>query len=298
MIMYMKSTVSLSGLTFTLGAYLMWGVLPLYWKALQSMPAPLILAHRVVGALVFTALLLFVFRQAPLVFQALKVRKNRLYILGAAVTITLNWGVYIWAVNDGRIVETALGYYINPLLSVLLAVVFLKEKLSRLQIFSLILALGGVLIMSFSHGGFPWIGLSLALSFALYGLFKKMMPAPALVSLHLETLFALPLALFLLFTGGAAADPGTVGPWGWALILGAGPVTALPLLFFGIGARKIPLAFVGILQYSSPTVSLLLGVFLFGEHFGPEQAGAFGLIWISLVIFTVSQLRKKSTSPV
>lgn len=288
-----SETSRTSGILSALGAYVLWGFLPVYWKLLQGLNAGAILAHRILWALIFTLLILIPLKQLPLARDLLKVRKNRLLVAGAALMISLNWGVYIWAVNAGMVVETSFGYYINPLISVFLGVVVLGEKLSRLQVAALGLAALGVGIMGVFHGSFPWVALTLALSFGLYGLLKKMIPAPALVSLHLETLAALPLAVLLFLQAGEGANPTITGPWGWILVLAAGPLTAVPLLLFGIAARRIPLSTIGFLQYLSPTIGLLLGVFAFGEPFSPSQLGAFGLIWMALALFTTDQWRKR-----
>jgi len=274
-------------------SYVLWGLLPLYWKALGSVPADLVLAHRILWALVFTTTLVLFLRLGSEVKSLFTDPRKTIRMVGAALLISFNWWLYIWAIGAGHVVETALGYYINPLVVVLLGLFFLKEKLTRFQTAAFVLATVGVLVMALGLGRVPFIALGLALSFGFYGLLKKQAPVSALASLQVETLFSLPLALGLLVWAGA---PGVFGsaqpplPIVVLLVL-AGPVTAIPLWLFGAGARLIPLGRIGFLQYISPSINLVLGLFVFHETFGPWQAGAFACIWAALVLYSIDSWR-------
>ena len=214
-------------------------------------------------------------------------------MVSAAFVISINWGSFIWAVNNGHIVETSMGYYINPLVSVLFAVLFLRERLNKMQIAAVLCACVGVASMVWSFGKLPWVSLTLAISFALYGLIKKLLPVSSLTSIMLETLIITPLALmyeYMLWQQGvsfyASGDTQVL-----CLLAGAGAVTAVPLLLFTAGAKLLPLKIIGFLQYISPTLTLLLGVFVYGEPFTGSHLLAFGWIWAALALFVVSQLR-------
>ncbi len=278
-------------------SYVLWGSLPLYWKALGAVAPEIILAHRIIWALVVVTTLVLFLKLGSEVKSVFVDKNKTIRMIGAALLISFNWWLYIWAIAMGHVVETALGYYINPLVSVLLGIFFLKEKLTRPQTVAFALGAVGVIVMAFGVGRVPFIALGLALSFGFYGLLKKQAPVGALASLQVETLFSLPLAVgLLLFTGTpgffGSADP----PWGQiVLLVVAGPVTALPLWLFGAGARLIPLARIGFLQYISPTINLGLGLFVFHEAFGPWQAAAFVCIWTALVVYSIDSLRRRTT---
>lgn len=276
------------------GSYGLWGLLPLYWKALDSVAPEVVLAQRILWALVFTTTLVVFLRLGKEVASVFSSRAKTIRMMGAALLISFNWWLYIWAITTGHVVETALGYYINPLISVLLGLFFLKEKLTRAQSAAFGLAAAGVVIMALGVGRIPYIALGLALSFGFYGLLKKQAPVGALAGLQIETLFSLPLAFGLLAFGGFPGFFGTAQPdLGLILLLVlAGPVTAVPLWLFGAGARLIPLARIGFLQYISPTINLILGLAVFHETFGPWQAGAFACIWAALTLYTVDTFRR------
>lgn len=272
-------------------SYILWGFLPLFWKLVDEVSAGEILAHRIVWSLVFMLVILLFLRKLPsftLELKALLVtRKRFIGIALASIFISINWGLYIWAVNADRIIEASLGYYINPLVSVLLAVIVLKEKLSSLQTFSIILAGVGVLVLTINFGTFPWVAIVLAVSFAFYGLIKKMVQLGALIGLAIETLLITPFALLFLTyvhgsNGGAFGGTSSLT----ILLMFAGVVTAVPLLLFASGAKRIPLSMVGLLQYIAPTIKLILGVFLFNEPFTAVHLVAFSCIWLALVIYT------------
>ncbi|QFT90745.1 EamA-like transporter family protein [Bacillus sp. THAF10] len=279
-------------------SYILWGFLPLFWKLVDDVPAGEILAHRIVWSLVFMLLILVVIRKVPTFtfeLKALVTNRKRFFAISlASIFISINWGLYIWAVNADRVIEASLGYYINPLVSILLAVIVLKEKLSGLQTLSIILAGVGVLVLTISYGTFPWVAIMLAVSFAFYGLIKKMVQVGALVGLAIETLLITPFALiFLTYVHRSADGAGAFGEsFGLtALLMFAGVVTAIPLLLFATGAKRIPLSMVGLLQYFAPTIKLILGVYLFNEPFTNAHLIAFTCIWSALAIYTLS-LRK------
>lgn len=274
-------------------------LLPLYWKLLDQIPATEILAHRILWSFVFMCAILYFNKQFKSCIEVLRDRSNIVRISCATILITINWGLYIWAVTSGHILESSMGYYMNPLIVVVLGVVILKEKLSIWQLLSLIMAAIGVCIITISYGQIPWVSLMLALSFALYGLMKKTIPVGSTVGLGLETAFLMPFVLaYIIFR--QANGIGALGNISIAttiILMGSGVATALPLLWFAKGAKRIPLSSIGFLQYISPTISLLLGVFVYKERFTPVHLLSFGFIWCGLIIYSVTQvnqIRKKS----
>ncbi|MEA3319903.1 MAG: EamA family transporter RarD [Bacillota bacterium] len=278
-------------------SYILWGILPLFWKLVEDVPAGEILAHRIVWSLVFILIILAMLRKIPsFTLEVKALFRNRKRLIGislASIFISINWGLYIWAVNADRIIEASLGYYINPLVSILLAVIVLKEKLSGLQTLSIILAGAGVLVLTFSFGTFPWVAIMLALSFAFYGLIKKMVQVGALIGLAIETLLITPFALlFLTYVHAKTGDGAFGGNLNVTLLLLlAGVVTAVPLLLFASGAKRIPLSMVGLLQYFAPTIKLIMGVYLFHEPFTSAHLVAFICIWVALGIYTFTLMR-------
>lgn len=285
------------GLACGLGAYVLWGVLPVYWKLLDNVLPFEILSSRFMWSCVFVAFLIIF--QGKLLLFLTEVKsifssfKTGVAMVSAAFVISINWGSFIWAVNNGHIVETSMGYYINPLVSVLFAVLFLRERLNKMQIAAVLCACVGVASMVWSFGKLPWVSLTLAISFALYGLIKKLLPVSSLTSIMLETLIITPLALMYEYTlwqqGVSFYSSGDTQVL--CLLAGAGAVTAVPLLLFTAGAKLLPLKIIGFLQYISPTLTLLLGVFVYGEPFTASHLLAFGWIWAALALFVVSQLR-------
>jgi chloramphenicol-sensitive protein RarD len=247
----------------------------------------------------FTAALLALLRRLPEVREALRSPRERRALFASGSLIALNWGVFIWAVGAGRIVETSLGYYLNPIVNVLLGMVFLRERLSRPQGIAVALAAAGVGVMLVSHGRLPWVALALATSFGLYGLMHKLTRVRAIPALALETGALAPLALAFLALG--THPPGgalvTGPPLARALLLLAGPITALPLLWFGSAARRLPLSTLGLFQYLAPTLALLLAVFLYGEPFTRAHALAFLSIWSALALYTADALQRASATP-
>lgn len=274
------------GIWQAVAAYGLWGILPIYWKALQRVPALEILAHRIVWSLVFLIGLVLVRREWRGLTAGLRPARLRLYA-GAAGLLAVNWLTFIWAVNAGRIVEASLGYFINPLVSVALGVLVLRERLRRGQLLCVLLAAGAVVWLTLREGALPWVALVLAGSFAWYGLLKKQAPLPALPGLVLETaLLALPALIFWAAreaTGQAAF--GHAGPRLTLLLAFTGVATALPLLLFAAAARQVRLTTLGLLQYLAPSLQLLLGVLVYGEPFGRDRALAFVLIWTALGLY-------------
>ena len=285
------------GLLCGAGAYVIWGILPVYRKLLSAVSPFEILAGRILWSLVFVAFVIAVQNKTALFVKEVKMVfssfKTGAAMVVAAVVISVNWGTFIWGVNNGHILETSIGYYINPLMSVLFAVVFLREGLSKLQLAALLCAGVGVGSMVWSFGSLPWLSLLLAVTFASYSLLKKLLPVASTTSIMLETLIITPLALmyeYTLWQQGvsfyASGDTQVL-----CLLAGAGAVTAVPLLLFTAGAKLLPLKIIGFLQYISPTLTLLLGVFVYGEPFTASHLLAFGWIWAALALFVVSQLR-------
>ncbi|MDD4321567.1 MAG: EamA family transporter RarD [Acidaminococcaceae bacterium] len=288
-----------NGVIYGLLSYFLWGILPIYWSSIKGVDAFEILANRIVWALIFMIIVLVVLGKWGEFLQEVKNiclnRKKLLTVIGAGITILFNWGIFIWAVSQGRIIETSMGYYINPLVSVLFGVVFLGESLDLWSKGAVALAAIGVGVMIFNVGVFPWISLSLALTFAFYGLLKKTLVVDTKTSILLETLVVLPLALgyiYYLSTFGRAAWQHS-STTNLLLLFASGPVTAIPLLLFTAAAKLLPLSFIGFLQYLAPTLSLIIGVFIYGEAFTFGHLLSFGWIWAGLLVFTLNQFRSK-----
>ena len=284
--------IYIRGIAYTVAAFTAWGILPLYWKALKQVPAGEILAHRIFWSFIFAAAALFIYGRRNEFISMLSIRSNRVYALLCAGLISANWFTYIWAVNAGHVVEASLGYYINPLFSVFLGVVVLKEKLNFWQVCSILLAAAGVAVITATYGRIPWIALILTLTFGIYGLVKKLAGIESLMGLTLETVVIAPAALgYIVFKQAAGT-----GNLGYSLSLAAllvfsGIVTGLPLLWFAKGAQIVPLSTVGLTQYLAPTITLFLGVFIFREPFTSVEAISFGLIWVALLIYSLSGMR-------
>lgn len=284
------------GMLYAVFAYVVWGLLPIYWKLIEDVPAGEILAHRIVWSFVFMIIIVLFMRKwrglGTEWKRIIKDKRKLISITLASVVISLNWLVYIWAVNSDHMLQASLGYYINPLVSILLAIIVLKEKLTKSQTVSVILAGVGVLYLTVSYGVFPWVSLFLAVSFALYGLFKKMVDIPAMYGLTIETMIITPIALIYLFLiPENSFSVQNITSMKNLFLIGAGAMTAIPLLLFASGAKRIPLAMVGILQYIAPTLMLLIGVFIYHETFTKEHLIAFSFIWLALVIYLGSIYR-------
>ncbi|WLR48812.1 EamA family transporter RarD [Halobacillus litoralis] len=285
------------GVIYTAGAYILWGVLPIYWKMIQEIPAFEILAHRIVWSFLFMGLVILMARkQKEFMRECRQIVKNKKQLIGitlASITISINWVTYILAVNTGHVVEASLGYYINPLVSILLGMIVLKEKFSKAQWLAFLLAGLGVMYMTVNFGSVPWLALLLAFSFGSYGLLKKLVPLNAMFGLTIETLIVTPIALVFLLQQ-QTGQWSTIDFWSWttAIVFGAGIVTAIPLLLFSAGAKRIPLSMVGFLQYFAPTIMLIIGIFLYDEPFTDVHAVSFTLIWAGLAVYTVTRMKR------
>jgi chloramphenicol-sensitive protein RarD len=282
------------GVFYALTAFFMWGlVVPLHFKLLSSVPALQILAHRIVWASVFALGLIGIYRQWGKLVEAITSGRQILLLCLSAGLIAINWLIYIWAVNSGHLVQTSLGYFINPLLNVVLGVLFLRERLHPAQVAACMLASIGVIVLAVSSGEMPWVALALACSFGCYGLVRKIVLVTPLIGFCIGSLLLTPLALcYLSITfvdGSAAAFRGNV-ELDLLLVL-TGLSTAAPLIWFAAAAQRLKLSTIGLLQYLAPSGQLALGVLAYGEAFGRVDALAFGLIWGALAIYTVSALR-------
>ncbi|MFL6845075.1 MAG: EamA family transporter RarD [Allosphingosinicella sp.] len=280
------------GLLMGLAAYTFWGVMPLYFKAVAHVSATEIVAHRILWSLIFLGALASLWKRWPEIRAALASRRVVLTLLLTSVLIGVNWLVYIYAVVTGHVLEGSLGYYLNPLVNVLLGVFLLKEKLSRFQKAAVVLAGAGVALLAFRAGGSLWISLTLAASFASYGFLRKVAPVEALEGLWIESLFLAPLALgwalWLTHTGDSAFLHDR--PTDLLLILG-GAVTAIPLLLFTAAAKRLPYSTLGFLQYVAPSLQFLLAVAVFGEPLTRAHLVCFAAIWIALAVFVVEGMR-------
>jgi chloramphenicol-sensitive protein RarD len=276
------------GIAYASAAYLLWGVFPIYFKALQGVGALEILGHRIVWSLAVCAILLLALRHGRWLAEVRRQPRILAWFGLSGLTVAINWLVYIWAVNDGRVVDASLGYFINPLVNVLIGSVFLHERLRRAQWLAVGIAAAGVTWLTWQAGTLPWIGLILALTFGFYGLLRKTAALGAIEGLTLETLLLTPIAavylLWLLHSGQSEFATGDSATR--LLLLAAGPVTAAPLLLFAAGARRIALSTLGLLQYLGPSLQLLLGVWLYDEPFA-DRAFGYVLIWIALAVFTI-----------
>lgn len=285
-----------SGVLWGVTAYLIWGILPVYWKSLAHVSSTEVLMSRIVWAFILTFILIIMMRNGRVLWMDLKelwqTQKAFWSLFMASTLISGNWFLYIWAVNHEHLVQTSLGYYINPLVSVLLGIFFLKENLTSSQKVAFLLALVGVIILTVSYGAFPWISFLLAISFAVYGLVKKQIKLEPLRGLVIETFFMTPVAFVVyiwLFTKGQASLF-QVNVQTDLLLIFTGVATALPLVLFAKGAQRMPLYMVGFLQYIAPTIMLFLGVVIYGETFGKVELFAFSFIWLALIVFTASKV--------
>lgn len=283
------------GVLLGTAAYLIWGAFPLYFPLLEPAGALEMLGHRVVWSALTMTIVLVALHQVAALRALLADRRRTTLLMAAAATITVNWGVYIYGVTHDRVVETALGYYINPLVTVLLGVLVLGERMRRIQWLALGIAATAVVVLTIGYGRPPWVAIVLALSFGSYGLLKKTANAGAVPSLTLETAFITPVALvYLAFLGSTGnADFGAHGLTHALLLTTTGVVTAVPLLCFGAAATRIPLTTIGLLQYLTPTLQFLLGVLYFHEDMPAARWAGFVLVWIALAMFTFEALRHR-----
>jgi chloramphenicol-sensitive protein RarD len=281
-----------AGLLLGLGAYVLWGVLPLYFKAIEGVAAAEIVAHRIVWSLIFLAALAILWRRLASIGAALRAPKLLATLGLTAILIAINWLVYIWAVLNGHVLAGSLGYYLNPLVNVLLGVFLLKERLTRAQALAVGLAAAGVAVLAWGAAEGLWISLTLAASFATYGFLRKVAPVDSLEGLSIETAILSPIALFyvLWLQQQGTSGFGGAGTTDLLLILG-GAVTAIPLLLFTAAAKRLPYSTLGFLQYIAPSLQFLLAVLVFGEAFTTAHAICFGAIWTALFIFAWEGVR-------
>lgn len=283
-----------NGLIFALAANFLWGFLPLLLKAIDGVSSTELIANRVVWSIPVAFVILFFLKRTGDILPTFKDPKKMLLLATSALIITLNWGVYVWAVVSDHIVDAALGYFINPLVIVALGGIFLGERFQPLQLVALALATIAVIFLTVMNGVFPWISAVLAVSFAFYALIRKQIdvgPAQGFfIEILLISIFAIPYMLWLSSTGDAVFGTSSRSTW---LLLACGPATALPLIFYASGAKLLPLSTVGILQYLTPSIQFLIGIFYFMEPFSQWQLIAFSMIWASLAIYTYSMLQQQ-----
>jgi len=287
-----------AGVVYAVLAYAAWGFVPIYWKWLTHISPPELLAHRVLWTVVFCALMLTGLRRWREVGASLSSPRERHIVAAAALLLGCNWGVFLWAVATDRVIDTSLGYYLNPLMNVLMGVVLLRERLRRLQAVSVAIAAVGVIGLMIDHGGLPWISLALAGTFGLYGLAHKLTGVRPIPRLWIEATVLSPIAagFLLVFLEPAGGDLLTEPMHVRALMIGAGPITALPLLWFASAARRLPLSTLGMFQFIAPTLSLLIAVFMYNEAFTRAYGIAFGCTWLALGLYTFDAMRGGRTA--
>ncbi len=287
-----RDSVSLAGVLSGISAYLIWGLSPVYWKELQHIPAFEIINHRIFWSFCFLAILIIALKQLPDFLSILKKPKILLILAFTSVLVSLNWLIYIWSVNNGYILQASLGYYINPLVNVLLGMVFLRERLRRLQIIAVLLAACGVLNLTIFYSSFPWVSLTLAFTFGFYALIRKTVAASSLAGLTIETMFlCIPASIYLLYLH--QLGTGSFGKSGFytnSFLISTALVTAIPLLLFNLAGKRLMLATLGFLQYLAPTCMFLIGVVLWGNDLLPAQITSFGFIWIALALYSADSL--------
>ncbi|MDH5824704.1 EamA family transporter RarD [Luteimonas sp. RD2P54] len=293
-----------AGLWTAAGAFVLWGLMPLYWHLLKAVPSLQIVAHRILWSTLLLVAWLAWKRGGGWLRATLAQPRLAWMLALSAMLIGCNWALYIWAVNAGHVIETSLGYFINPLLNVVIGVLFLRERLSAPQWVSVAMAAAGVLWLTFNYGNFPWIALGLALSFAMYGLVRKLAAVESIPGLGVESLYLLLPGLALLLWGETHGQGGFLDGWGAvlvALLVFGGALTALPLIGFAYAVRRVPLSVVGVMQYIAPTLQFLLGVFFFLETFDRERAIGFAFIWAALAVFAFDgwrRSRRRALAPV
>lgn len=275
----------IKGVWFGLSGYVLWGLSPIFWKALTDIEALDVLSWRILCTFIFAASLIKLLGKGNELRSVVSSRTGLLAAMTAGLLIGFNWGMYVWAVDTNHVVDAALGYFMNPLINVFLGVMILREKLRPVIWISVFCAASGVLWLTFALGSFPWISVSLACSFALYGLIRKVAPAGPLTGLTIETTtVVLPALLFLLIRGNGVANL-NISPGVTSLVILSGFMTGIPLLLFASSAQRIPLSVLGLLQYITPTLQLLLGIFVYGEDFDGVRFIGYSIIWLGLVIF-------------
>lgn len=272
--------------------YFLWGVLPLYWRMLSNLDSFMVLANRIVWSAVFTLGLLVFRKRLGLLRDAFKNKAVVKILLPSAICITINWGLYIYSVSINRVMDASLGYYMNPLVVFALGMIIFKEKFSKLDIFALLLAFAGVLISAIQFGEFPYIAIILALMFAIYGALKKNLDVDGITSVSVETIIVTPIALlYAILSPASQASFSIATPLQYVLLVLGGAITALPLILYSSGIKKIPFMLAGFLQYITPTCMMIIGI-TNGEPFGLPQVISFGCIWAGLVLFTIGMVKK------
>jgi chloramphenicol-sensitive protein RarD len=281
------------GMVYASSAFLIWGISPIYWKMMRVVPAFEIILHRIVWSFILLLPLMIILRRWQEFVDALKNYRTLLILLFTAMIVGGNWLLYIWAVNNDYLLQASLGYYINPLVNVVLGMVFLKERLRLLQIAAVMLATAGVIYLTVYFGAFPWIALTLAVTFGFYGLIRKVAPVGSLVGLTVETLLlSIPALVYIVYLD--IQGQGSIFRVSLKLdllLVGCAPVTAIPLLLFTLGARRLYLSTMGLLQYIAPSCMFILAVFLFREPFAMAQVVTFILIWTALAIYSMDSMR-------
>lgn len=283
---------SVFGLVYATSAFVIWGLSPVYWKALGAVPALEIIMHRVVWSFFFLVILIVLQRRTREFVEVLRNGRMLLTLFATAIFISGNWFLYIWAVNSNYLLQASLGYYINPLVNVVLGMVFLRERLRKPQILAVLLATSGVLYLTISYEEFPWIALTLALSFGFYGLIRKIAPVGSLVGLTIETmLLSFPAIIYLFYLH--SQGTGSIFHVSLKLdllLIGCAPLTAVPLLFFTLGAKRLYLSTVGLMQYIGPSGMFLLAVFYYHEPFSATRVWTFIMIWAALGIYSTDSV--------
>ncbi|BBK28212.1 EamA family transporter RarD [Staphylococcus arlettae] len=292
------------GIIFAFGAYILWGILPLYWELIQGFGAFEILAFRIIFSMIFMVFIVLIGKNRQAFVRDLKSLIGSpiklIAIIVAGYVITINWGTFIWAVTNGHVLQSSLGYYINPIVSILLALIFLKERFNKFEWLAIILAFIGVLYMTIKIGEFPFVSLLLAFSFGIYSLIKKLVPIDAISSITIECIVTAPAGFIYLWYIWQQQQMsfGINSSSLWLIFSGA--VTAVPLILFSAGARRIPLSLTGFIQYVGPTLMFILGIFVFKEPFDVDQLITFVFIWLGIIVYSISQYLKikKSKNPV
>jgi len=276
------------GALFAIASYISWGLLPIYWKLMQNVSSLEILAHRIIWSAVFTFIFCIIWKRHYLK----KYFSNRRDLLRLSITgilVSANWGIYIYAVNANHILDASLGYYINPIVSVLLGIIFLKERLNKTQIIAFLITIAGVAYFTIDYGKFPWVAISLATTFGVYGLLKKKMNFDSMTALSIETMLALPLALiymgYLVSSNSNVFMSGSSNISTQLLLISTGVITVLPLYWFGLATVRVPLYSIGFFQYIAPTLKLLIGIFIFDEAFTISHVICFSAIWLALILY-------------
>ena len=286
------------GLISTLACYILWGLLPLYWHALEGVNSVFILCNRIIWSAVFTVGILLATKKLGDIKAVFRDKKKMRYMIPAAIAITINWGVYIWAVNAGHLLDSSLGYYMNPLMVFATGILLFREKCGLYEWIALGLALVGVLIATIAYGAFPWIAIVLALSFSAYGTLKKLAGVGGLTSIAVETLLIGPLALaFVLFAPVSHTTVTGLNTAEAIMLVLSGVVTATPLILFTFGVNRLPLSTVGFLQYVSPTLQMIIGILVFHEVLTQDRIIAFAFIGAALVFYTIGMVRRAKQAP-